>query len=70
MSSGNLLHTALDHRAAAYEKLGQLQSALKDAKHMIELKPELAKVGVTLRVCHSCITDVLGIPSLRQGSTA
>jgi len=42
-SSDNLLLTALDHRAATYEKLGKLQAALKDAKEMIELKPGLAK---------------------------
>jgi F-box/TPR repeat protein Pof3 len=35
---------ALDYRAAAYEKLGQLQAALKDSKEMIELAPDRAKV--------------------------
>ncbi|PQE21115.1 f-box domain protein [Rutstroemia sp. NJR-2017a WRK4] len=43
MSTGHMLLTALDHRAATYEKLEQLQPALKDAKQMIELKPELSK---------------------------
>ncbi|KAM3074201.1 hypothetical protein ACMFMG_002978 [Clarireedia jacksonii] len=43
ISTGYMLLTALDHRAATYEKLEQLQPALKDAKHMIELKPELSK---------------------------
>ncbi|TVY75748.1 F-box/TPR repeat protein pof3 [Lachnellula suecica] len=43
MSSGHLLLTALDHRAAAHEKLQQLQPALLDAKRMIDLKPELSK---------------------------
>jgi F-box/TPR repeat protein Pof3 len=38
------LLTALDHRAATYEKMAQLQAALRDSKQMIELKPELAKV--------------------------
>ena len=36
--------TALDHRAATYEKLDKLQAALRDSKQMIDLKPELAKV--------------------------
>lgn len=44
ISTGNLLLTALDHRAAAYEKLDKLQAALRDSKQMIDLKPELAKV--------------------------
>jgi len=44
-SSGHLRFTALDHRAATYEKLDQLQSALRDSKQMIDLKPELAKVS-------------------------
>ncbi|KAF5875213.1 putative f-box domain protein [Botrytis fragariae] len=43
ISTGHLLLTALDHRAATYEKLGLLQPALKDAKEMLELKPELSK---------------------------
>ncbi|KAF4633666.1 hypothetical protein G7Y89_g4458 [Cudoniella acicularis] len=43
MSTGHLLLTALDHRAAAYEKLKQYQPALKDAKRMLELKPECSK---------------------------
>ncbi|ESZ92258.1 hypothetical protein SBOR_7347 [Sclerotinia borealis F-4128] len=43
ISTDHLLLTALDHRAATFEKLGQLQSALKDAKEMLELKPELSK---------------------------
>jgi tetratricopeptide (TPR) repeat protein len=30
-------------RAATYEKLEQLQNALRDAKAMIDLKPEMAK---------------------------
>ncbi|CAD6442566.1 fd57b06a-c007-4f58-984c-0eddc6bd36af [Sclerotinia trifoliorum] len=43
ISTGHILLTALDHRAATFEKLDQLQSALKDAKEMLELKPELSK---------------------------
>ncbi|KAF7947238.1 uncharacterized protein EAE97_004487 [Botrytis byssoidea] len=43
ISTGYLLLTALDHRAATYEKLDLLQPALKDAKEMLELKPELSK---------------------------
>lgn len=42
-STGNILLTALDHRAATYEKLGQLQPALRDSKKMIDEKPERAK---------------------------
>ncbi|KAG9234324.1 hypothetical protein BJ875DRAFT_17711 [Amylocarpus encephaloides] len=42
-STANLLFTALDHRAAAYEKLQRLQPALRDAKSMIDLKPESSK---------------------------
>ncbi|MCJ1362374.1 hypothetical protein MMC16_001477 [Acarospora aff. strigata] len=34
---------ALDNRAATYMKVGDLQAALRDAKHMIDLE----KVGVT-----------------------
>jgi hypothetical protein len=45
MSTGHLLLTALDHRAAAYEKLRQFKPALKDAKRMIETKPEISKVA-------------------------
>ena len=45
ISEESLLLTALDHRAAAYEKLNQLQSALRDAKQMLEVKPDRAKVG-------------------------
>jgi F-box/TPR repeat protein Pof3 len=45
ISNGHILMTALDHRAATFEKLNQLQPALKDAKEMIAMKPELAKVG-------------------------
>jgi F-box/TPR repeat protein Pof3 len=45
ISTGHILLTALDHRAATFEKLNELQPALKDAKEMIELKPGLAKVG-------------------------
>ena len=44
LSSGSLLLTALDHRAASYEKLNKLQAALRDSKEMIELNPDLAKV--------------------------
>ena len=43
-STEYMLLNALDHRAAAYEKLMQLQSALKDAKRMIEVKPEASNV--------------------------
>jgi hypothetical protein len=43
--------TALDHRAATFEKLNQLQSALKDAKEMIELNPGLAKVCSLCSIC-------------------
>jgi hypothetical protein len=48
MSSGYLLLDALDHRAGAYEKLHQLQPALRDAKKMVELNPRLSKVS-----CHT-----------------
>jgi hypothetical protein len=43
-STEHLLLNALDHRAAAYEKLEQLQPALRDSKRMIDLKPDLSKV--------------------------
>ncbi|KAH8589686.1 hypothetical protein B0O99DRAFT_331748 [Bisporella sp. PMI_857] len=42
-TGSSLQLTALDHRAATLEKLGNLKSALKDSKQMIDLKPELAK---------------------------
>ncbi|KAH8811917.1 hypothetical protein F5884DRAFT_750254 [Xylogone sp. PMI_703] len=41
-STGFLLNNALDLRAATYEKLGELKPALKDAKQMIELCPDLS----------------------------
>ncbi|KAI6709791.1 hypothetical protein JHW43_007682 [Diplocarpon mali] len=43
MSTDNLLMTALDARAAAYEKLQQLLPALRDARRMLELKPKQSK---------------------------
>lgn len=43
-----MLLQALEHRAATYEKLDDLQSALKDSRRMITLKPEAAKVFDTL----------------------
>ncbi|KAF7887604.1 hypothetical protein EAF00_009898 [Botryotinia globosa] len=43
ISSGYLLLTALDHRAATYEKLDLLQPALKDAKEMLEVNEALSK---------------------------
>jgi hypothetical protein len=53
MSSDHLLLDALNHRVAAYEKLHQLQPALRDAKRMIELKPCLSKVSCcTFRQVH------------------
>lgn len=44
ISDGGVKLIALDHRAATYEKLDQLQLALRDSKKMIDIKPELAKV--------------------------
>lgn len=44
MSTDHLLFTALDSRAAVYEKLEQLLPALRDAKTMIETKPGMSKV--------------------------
>jgi F-box/TPR repeat protein Pof3 len=44
-----MLFTALDHRAATLEKLGEHRSALKDAKAMIDLKPRNAKVLPSLQ---------------------
>ncbi|KAL3422553.1 hypothetical protein PVAG01_06709 [Phlyctema vagabunda] len=46
-STGHMLLTALDHRAAANEKLDQLQAALRDSKQMIELKPEISQASLT-----------------------
>ncbi len=45
-STEHLLLSALDHRAATCEKLEQLQLALRDARRMIDLKPNLSKVFV------------------------
>ncbi|KAK0108413.1 hypothetical protein ONS95_003221 [Cadophora gregata] len=39
----HMLLTALDSRAATYEKLGQLMPALRDGKTMIETKPKMSK---------------------------
>jgi tetratricopeptide (TPR) repeat protein len=47
ITTGNLLLTALDHRAATYEKLNKLQAALRDSKEMIDLKPDFAKVRLS-----------------------
>ncbi|RDW81998.1 hypothetical protein BP6252_03110 [Coleophoma cylindrospora] len=43
ISSGHMLMTALDHRAATYEKLDQLRNAIRDSRQMIELMPNKAK---------------------------
>lgn len=50
-STGHLRFTALDYRAATYEKLGQLQGALRDAKGMIDGMPGMAKVGFLCFFC-------------------
>ncbi|KAH9213407.1 hypothetical protein DL95DRAFT_339186 [Leptodontidium sp. 2 PMI_412] len=42
-STDHMLLTALDSRAATYEKLEFYLSALRDSKSMIELKPKLSK---------------------------
>ena len=39
-----MLLSALDSRAATYEKLEQLMPALRDGKAMIEMKPKMPKV--------------------------
>lgn len=44
ISSSHLLLQALDHRAGTYEKLDQLQAALRDSHQMLKLKPDSAKV--------------------------
>ena len=51
-STGNLLLTALDHRAATYEKMDKLQAALRDSKQMIDLNPDLSKVYLLLSLLH------------------
>ncbi|KAI9055609.1 hypothetical protein LZ554_000554 [Drepanopeziza brunnea f. sp. 'monogermtubi'] len=43
MSTDHMRMTALDARAATYEKLQQLLPALRDARSMIELKPKQSK---------------------------
>lgn len=43
VSTGHILVTALDHRAATYEKMREYKKALKDAKAMIEEQPACAK---------------------------
>lgn len=69
ISSGHLLLTALDHRAATYEKLDQLQDALRDAKAMIDLKPDLAKVIVkTPHHRHKGrLSNRIGLSPMRKG---
>ncbi|KAL2071543.1 hypothetical protein VTL71DRAFT_12778 [Oculimacula yallundae] len=42
-STDHMLLTALDSRAATYEKLEQFMPALRDGKAMIEMKPKLSK---------------------------
>jgi F-box/TPR repeat protein Pof3 len=46
-SSQHLLLNALDARAATYEKMDDLQPALRDAKKMIDEMPKLSKVCLT-----------------------
>ena len=71
ISTGHLLLTALDHRAATYEKLDQLQLALKDAKEMLELKPDLSKAGYHyFEDDSSSLIDVLGLSSMWESFTA
>lgn len=48
VATDHILVTALDHRAATYEKLNQLQAALRDAKDIIEKKPTLSLVRPSL----------------------
>ncbi|KAG9241711.1 hypothetical protein BJ878DRAFT_214365 [Calycina marina] len=42
-TTGSLLLIALDHRAATQEKLGDLRSALRDSKKMIDIKGDESK---------------------------
>lgn len=64
ISSGNLLLTALDHRAATFEKLGKLQAALRDSKQMIDLKPELSKVLDLGPFAVQALISMVGLPTM------
>lgn len=61
---------ALDNRAATYEKLGELNKALKDAKSMIELMPEVSKVRIVCKNIWRHILTITGLPAMRQDLTA
>lgn len=66
-----MLLTALDHRAATYEKLEQLKLALRDSREMIELKPEFAKVSFRSRLLHlQRLTICLGILAMCKSLAA
>lgn len=56
ISTDHIRLTALDHRAATFEKLNRLQAGLRDAKEMIEMKPGLAKV-LPSSVCIKLLFD-------------
>lgn len=49
--------TALDSRAASYEKLQLLMPALRDAKTMIETKPKLSKVNLAFLILSVFIAE-------------
>lgn len=61
---------ALDNRAATYEKLGELNKALKDAKSMIELMPEVSKVRVVYKDIWKHVLTITGLPAMRQNLAA
>jgi F-box/TPR repeat protein Pof3 len=66
ISSDHILLNALDNRAATYEKLGQLQLALRDAKEMIDRMPKVSKVSHALLSFTYSLTRHTGISSLRK----
>jgi hypothetical protein len=61
VSTDHPLLDALDNRAATYEKLGQLQAALRDGKEMIDMKPRLSKVGSCLFCSTTKLTNYAGV---------
>ncbi|CAG8951570.1 hypothetical protein HYFRA_00007486 [Hymenoscyphus fraxineus] len=65
ISTSHILMTVLDHRAATYEKLEQLQPALRDAKRMIDLMPDTSKAGFT--ISHFICQNALALKIYERG---
>jgi F-box/TPR repeat protein Pof3 len=65
-SSQHLLLNALDARAGTYEKLGDLQPALRDAKKMIDEMPKLSKVRFTTTLALALLMEIRVISAVER----